>query len=154
MNEWLADDVPAGRENVARENIAARSGQETLLVMIEDSVAPASEIAAGATAAGVPSLQGTSVAGTQRSTSGEGTCQDVEVNGREVGPDVGGPKPAIVANAVAVAALEQVGSDMVAKVEEMMEKLKVENLSLHGELVAEKRAHARALMDNFCFQRD
>lgn len=34
--------------------------------------------------------------------------------------------------AVAIAALEQIESDMKAKVEEMIEKLKAKNLFLHG----------------------
>lgn len=40
------------------------------------------------------------------------------------------------------------------KIEDMMEKLKTKSLSLHGELVAERTAHACALIDNICLQQD
>lgn len=36
----------------------------------------------------------------------------------------------------------------------MMEKLKTKNLYLHGKLVAEWAAHARALIVHICLQRD
>lgn len=69
----------------------------------------------------------------------------------EVGGIVGGQKASIVADAVVVAGPGHVGSDMMARVEEMMEKLKTKNLSLHGELDAEWTAHTRILMDNIRF---
>lgn len=39
-------------------------------------------------------------------------------------------------------------------VEELVEKLKPENWTLHGQLMAEKLAHARALLENVCLQQD
>lgn len=40
------------------------------------------------------------------------------------------------------------------EVEELMEKLKMENLVLHDDLFARKTANACGSMDNVCFQRD
>lgn len=90
--------------------------------------------------------------GSQRPTAGRGACQDEEVLGVEVGLSVGGQEPATVADAAAVAALDQVGSNVMAKVEESMKKLMTENLSLYGELVEEKSAYARALLNNIRLQ--
>lgn len=59
-----------------------------------------------------------------------------------------------MANVVVVADQDQVGDDVMVKVEEMMEKLKAKSLFLHGELVAKKVAHARALINKICLQRD
>lgn len=66
----------------------------------------------------------------------------------------GGQGLARVADTVAVAGLDQVESDMMAKVEEIIEKLTGKSSSLHAELAAEKRAHATALMDTTSLQRD
>lgn len=49
---------------------------------------------------------------------------------------------------------DQIGADMLSTVEEMIDKLKTDNVALHGELVSEKAAHARALMDNICSQQE
>lgn len=68
--------------------------------------------------------------------------------GVEVEPRTGGQESSTVANAAALAVPNQVGSDIMPTVEEMIENVKVERFSLHGELGAEKRTHARALMDN------
>lgn len=65
-----------------------------------------------------------------------------------------GQVPATVADVAAIAAPDQAGDDFMMKVEEMMEKLKTKNLSLHDELVAEKTAHAHALMGNVSLQPD
>lgn len=85
---------------------------------------------------------------------GGGACEEKKVGGVEVRPSTGGQKPATVADAVAVAALDQVRNDAMAKIWEMTEKLKTKNLSLHGELVVERTAFACALMDNTSLQRD
>lgn len=53
-----------------------------------------------------------------------------------------------MAEFAAVAASAQVGDDGMERVEEMIEKLKAENLALPGQLVAKKSAHARALLNN------
>lgn len=68
--------------------------------------------------------------------------------GGKVRSSSGGQKPTRVVDVVAVAASDHWGSDTMAKVEEMTEKLEAENLSLHGELVAKCMAHDRALMNN------
>lgn len=54
----------------------------------------------------------------------------------------------------AVAAPGQVGNDGIAKVKEMIEKFEAENLVMHGQLVAEKSAHARAFLYNVQLLRD
>lgn len=87
----------------------------------------------------------------QRSTVGRGVRQEKE--GREdvvLGPEPGGQNHAKVADTVCVAAPDQVGNDILVKTVEMVEKLKTEKLSLHGDLVTEKAAHARALTDSIC----
>lgn len=53
-----------------------------------------------------------------------------------------------------LAGVDDVGVDVLAKVEEIVDKLKSKNFSLHRELVAERAAHARVLMDNIRIQRD
>lgn len=50
--------------------------------------------------------------------------------------------------------LDEVGYDVTVRVEETMEKVKTESLSLRDEPVAEKAAHARALMKITRLQRD
>lgn len=149
VNERTADGV-----SVAQQNKAAGSGQGTLVVAIEDSVAPASEVAAGATPAEVRSVQVRSDAGSQHSTCAGGACEEMEVEGVEMGQSAGGEKPAIVTDAIAVAPPDRVKSDMLAKVKELMKKLKTENLLLHGELVVERMAYTRSLMNNIRRQRD
>lgn len=69
-------------------------------------------------------------------------------------PGLGVQLYATVADAVAVAAPAQARDDGMAKAEEMIVKLKAENLALHGELTAKKAVYARALMDNARLQRD
>lgn len=114
-------------------------------------MAPAFKVAADATPVDVRSVQTMSRVGRQRSTGGGGACQEKEVKGILVRPSVGGQKPSTMADAVPVATSDLVGSDMLAKVEEMNEKLKTENLSLRDELVAERTAHTRALMNKYVF---
>lgn len=82
---------------------------------------------------------------------GKGACQEEEGDAVEAEPSTGGQKSA---NAVAIAAPERVENDVMAKVEATMEKLKVENLPSRGALVAERKAHARALMYSIRLQRD
>lgn len=60
----------------------------------------------------------------------------------------------MVDHALSVAALGQLGGDVLVKIEEMREKLSTKNLSSYGELVAERAAHARALMDNTRLHQD
>lgn len=59
-----------------------------------------------------------------------------------------------MAEAVAGAATGQVGDDVMVVETEMVELLKTEGLALHSEVVTEKTAHARALLDNVCLQRN
>lgn len=62
--KWAAmrsdGSMAATRENVTQEVVAATSGQEGLVFVIEDSVSPFSEAAAGATPAEVSSVPVTS----------------------------------------------------------------------------------------------
>lgn len=122
--------------------------------MIEESVALVSEVVAVAEPADAWSAQGMGDAGSQQSKGGGGVCQEEVVEGVEVGPCAVGQKTATVAEVVAVAARGQTGDDVMEKIEEMMEKLRTKNLSLHCEPVSKRAAHARALMDIIRLQRD
>lgn len=154
MNEGLADGALVARGSVAPENVAARSGQKTLLMAVDDSVALDFGVATVAAAAKVRSVQVTGDAISQRSTSARGACQEVEFDGVEAGPGTFGQKTAAVADAVASATLDQMRSDMTEKTENAVEKLQMVNSSLQGELVVKTMAHARALMDIIHFQRN
>lgn len=54
----------------------------------------------------------------------------------------------------AVAAPAQADDDRMARVEEMIEMLMADYLALHGQLVEEKSAQARALLDSVPLQRN
>lgn len=56
-NVRSGENVPAAQQTVTPEAAATRSGHKGLVVVIEDSVAPASEAAAGGTPPGVRSVQ-------------------------------------------------------------------------------------------------
>lgn len=77
----------------------------------------------------------------------------MEKDSVEVGRGEGDQKFTTVAGAFAVDAPDQAGSNIMAKIEKMIELMNVEVLSLHGGLVAEKTAHARALKNNSSLQR-
>lgn len=147
-------NVPVARKNVTYEAAAARSGQEDSAVVIEDSAASALKAAAGATPAYLRSVQGTGDVGSQHSTRGAGARQEEEDEVAVVALGLGGQGSAAMADAVAVADLGQACDDGMAKGEEMIKKLKAGNLALLEELIAEKTAHARALLKNVCLQRD
>lgn len=70
--------MPAARESTVRETVAPGSEQEGSAVVIEDSVAPVFEIAAGATPADVRTVQVTGDTERQRSTRGDGAHQEKE----------------------------------------------------------------------------
>lgn len=57
-------------------------------------------------------------------------------------------------DAVAVPALDQAGDDAMERLEEMMKKLRTEDLALHSELVVKKTANARVLLENVRLQWD
>lgn len=59
-----------------------------------------------------------------------------------------------MADTVAVTVVNQVGDDVLARVKEMVDSLKVEKQSLHVDLVAEWVAQAWALDDNIRLQLD
>lgn len=122
------------------------AGQESLVIVIEDGVAAASEVIAVACRRLVSA--GDSDVGNQRTTGGGDAYQDEEVEGVEDGSSPGVQKPATMVDAVAVATMDQKGNDVMEKIAEMMKKPRTENLFLHGGLVAERAAHARALMDD------
>lgn len=81
--ERLANDVLT-----AQENVDVRNGQEALVLLVEDDVAPATEAGAGAISTDVGSTQATSDVGSQRSSVGEAICHEDEVEGLEAGPSV------------------------------------------------------------------
>lgn len=91
----------------------------------------------------------------ERPTGDRGVCQEEE--GRiavDVGTGPGGQNYATVADAVFVDTLDQVGNNVLVKVEEMMEKLKTENLLSHVGLVGEWAGDDHALVSSFRLQRD
>lgn len=153
-NVRLDANVPGSREKVAREAVAARSGQEGSVVVIENSVASAFGVAAGATPVDDSSVQITGDVRYQRSTECAGAHREEEDEVAVVAASVGGQGSAAVAHAVAVGALVQAGDDAIEKVEKIIKKMKVGNLVLHCKLVAEKTAHAYVLLDKVRLQRD
>lgn len=68
-----------------------------------------------------------------------------------VGPDLGGHWSATAADSVAVAVPAQTGNDGMAKVDKVIEKLKLERLALHGRLVAKETAHARGCLTAYVY---
>lgn len=97
--------------------------------------------------ADVRSVQVTGDVGTQRSTRGAAARQEKDGEVAKVAPDLDQSVVPSEADAAAVAVLAQAGEDGMAKVEEMIEKLKAENLTLQGQLIAQKSAQAGALLD-------
>lgn len=143
VEERWADGV-----QVERGSIATGVGQEILIVVIKDNVAPSSEVAAVALPAGMWWGQMTGDIETHRLTGGGGAGQKME--GCEhigVGSEQGCKNHATAAHAVCAAGMDQAGGDVLVKIVEMVETLKMENLSLHGELVARRAAYARSLID-------
>lgn len=61
---------------IARENISSRGDQESMVVVIEDGVAAASEIVATAVSADARSVQITGYVESQRSRGGRGARQE------------------------------------------------------------------------------
>lgn len=104
--------------------------------------------------ADVRSVQVTGDSGSQRLTGGVYARQEEEGKGAEVAPGLSGPVARSVSDLATVVASAQAGGDGMAKVVEMIEKLKAKNLSLQGQLDAEKLALARALLHNVRQQRD
>lgn len=150
----LDENVPAARKNVTQEAASARSGQEGSVVMIEESVALASKAAAGATLANVRSVHVKGNVGSPPSTRGSGTRHEGEDEVAVVVLGIEGQGYATVVDAVGVAAPAQANDDGMAEEEEMVEKLKAENLGFYGELIAKKTAHARALLNNVRLQKE
>lgn len=69
-------------------------------------------------------------------------------------PGLGGAVYTATTDAAAVAASAQVGDDSMAKVEDITEKLKAENLALHGRLIAKKLVFVRRLLNNIYLKKD
>lgn len=92
-------------ENVTQEAAAAKSGQEGLVVVIEDSVAPTSEAVAGAKPLDVQSVQVTGDVESQGSTEGADARQEKVEKGAEVASGLGGPVVPSAAEAATVVAL-------------------------------------------------
>lgn len=136
------------------KNVPAGPCQEILVVVVKDSVAPASEVNAAALPANLWSVQLTGYVWSQLSTGGGGVRQQEEVENVEDGPILSSLHHATVADVKCVAALDQVGSDEMTNVEVMMEKRETGKLSLHDDLVAEWAARVRALINTNRLQRD
>lgn len=75
-----------------------------------------------------------------------------EKEAEDEGQGSGCQDPAAGAGTVAVATPDQVCSDVMARVEEIVKELKTEYLFLHGELVAEKSSHNSSQIKNFRVQ--
>lgn len=103
------DNMSGARESAVRGTVAARSGQKDFLVVIENSVAPNSESAAGATLVDIRSAHVTGDVGKQRSSIGGGAHRKEVEKFAKVSTRLRCLKPTTVAEAVAVAALEHVG---------------------------------------------
>lgn len=125
---WPAEGVPVGLDNVA-----ARLEQETSSVVIDGSVALSSEGSAPARTADAWSVQVTEDVQSRRSTGSGGVCRENMVEVTIVAPGLSGQGPATVTNAVAVAAPEQVGDEVMMKVKKLMEKLKKGSFGLQGD---------------------
>lgn len=126
-----------GGMSVDRENVPAVAGRETLLVMIEDSLALSSKLDAAALFASTRSVQVTGDVECQRSTCGRGFRQGEKGRGEvDAGLGIGRQSHATVTADVCAAALDQVESDILVKVEKMVETLRTENVSPLGESVA------------------
>lgn len=87
-------------------------------------------------------------------TGGGGACQGKEVKGVKAGSSSGGLKSATAEGVTAVAVPYPARNDVMAKVEEMMKKLKMESLSLYGEFIAEWATHVGGLMDSIRLKQD
>lgn len=99
------DNMPVTQEFATYKAVAARSGQEIMVVLNKDSVAAASEAAVGATPAAARAVQATGNVQGQRSTRGPGAHQDEKYKMAVVAPGSDGQETATVAEPVAVVAL-------------------------------------------------
>lgn len=135
------------------ENVTAVVSEEAPIVVVEVSVAPLSEVDAAALSVSILPVYVSVGAGSRRSVAGGGIRKEEDVEGVEAGQGPVSQFIASSANAVCEHDPNELGKDVMAKVDEMMKKEKTENLSLNGELVAEKAAHADELMGNVQFQR-
>lgn len=131
-NVRTSENVSFARKNVTQKAVAAKSRQEGSFVVTGNSVAPAPEVAAGATLVDVRSAQVTGDVRCQRSTSGAGAHPEEEDEVAVLAPGLGSDRSAVVADAVVVADSAKANDYDMEKTEEMIERLKVKNLALHG----------------------
>lgn len=103
-NGRLDEDVPAARELVAVVAGAAWSGEEGSVVAFEDSVALASESAAGAVPADVRTVQVAGDVGSKRSTRGVGAHREERKDVTAAASGGAGQMSAAAIDAVAVGA--------------------------------------------------
>lgn len=96
--------MQAAPESVSLWVVATRSRQESLVVMVEYSVALASAAALCATPAELNSVQVTRYAGSHLSTKSAGAELEEEVEVAVVAPELDGQGLTVVVDAVAVAA--------------------------------------------------
>lgn len=122
------------------------------MVVTEDSLAPPSEAASVVVPADVRSAQMTGDVRSQLLMDVGAAHQKKEgCEGVESRQHSFGQKHEAMTDAVCVSTAGKGYNDVMVRVEETMEKLWTENLSLHGKLVAERAAHARALIVIFIF---
>lgn len=122
-------------------------------VVIEDSVAPVFEVAAVVVRLATWIVRVTGNAGSQRSTDVEAARLELEDHKDvEAGSDPCSRSYTVVAGAVCVLAPNDLGNDVMVRVVELTEKLKLGNLSVHSELAAGRAAHNPALMDTIRLQ--
>lgn len=144
-NVRLAENVPTVQANVSEEAFAAKSGQDSSVLVIADSVALASEAAAGATPSDVGSAHRTCDAGSPRSKKDAGAHREKIDEAAVVAPGLGGQRSTTVASDVAVAAPTQATDNVMGMVDQMIVKLNAKSLALHGEPIEEKRAHSACI---------
>lgn len=90
----------------------------------------------------------------QQPTEGGGTHQEKAHEGADVASRLDGQVLPTLGGNVAVAAPELVRDDVIMKKVKMMEKQKTKSFGLQGDLVAEKTAHAWALLGIVRLQRN
>lgn len=142
--------VPTGLKNVG-----ARTGHDTLIAVIIYSVAPASELAAVPVHTDFWSVRVTGDAESQRSTGTINVWQE-DKDRKEVkaGPDPCGQSHAAETDAACIFAQDEMGIDVIVKVEEKKENPKSGIPSLRMKLVAERAVHAGGSIDITRLQRD
>lgn len=106
---WTRGRSFAGR---LLERTFPRGCQEILVVVIEERIAPRSEIDTAALSVHIQLMQVIDVVGSQRSTGGGRVRQEEKVEDIEAEPGLVGKKHAAVAEAVCMAAQDMMSNDL------------------------------------------